>query len=246
MSNSHSPVDLDQFQLDVQLQQQPNDTSCGPTCLHSIYHFYGDDIPLDRVVREIPELENGGTLAVQLGLHALKRGYRSKVWTFNLRIFDPTWFHNGKPKEGLKEKLAFQVEHRPDEKRRTAAASYLSYLNQGGEIRFGVLSGRLIRNLLQGQFPLIVGLSSTFLYGASREIPSSNAEDDLRGDPCGHFVTLCGYDRKSRLVKVADPYRDHPVSQAGYYHVELDRLINAILLGVLTYDGNLLHIYPHH
>lgn len=63
MNKARAPIDLNQFQLDFQLQQQPNDTSCGPTCLHAIYHFFQDNIPLDRVVQEIPEMENGGTLA---------------------------------------------------------------------------------------------------------------------------------------------------------------------------------------
>ena len=244
MKNKLSSGDLDRFQLDLKLQSQPNDTSCGPTCLQSIYHFYKDPVSLDLLIKEVPELENGGTLGVQLGFHALQRGYHARLWTFNLRIFDPTWFHHGMPKSGLEDKLAYQVMHRPDEKRRTAAASYLAYLQQGGDIRFGVLNGQLIRDLLRGQFPLIVGLSSTFLYGACREMPDTNEDDDLRGDPCGHFVVLCGYDRESRLVKVADPYLDNPLSQDGYYFVKLDRLINAILLGVLTYDGNLLLIYP--
>ena len=25
---------------------QPDEVSCGPTCLHSVYRFYGDELPL--------------------------------------------------------------------------------------------------------------------------------------------------------------------------------------------------------
>ena len=43
---------------------------------------------------------------------------------------------------------------------------------------------------------------------------------------------------------VADPYRENPISGDNLYVVRMDRLINSILLGVLTYDANLLVIYP--
>jgi hypothetical protein len=64
--------------------------------------------------------------------------------------------------------------------------------------------------------------------------------DALRGVPTGHFVVLHGYDAKHRLVHVADPYGSNPLTQDHYYEVTLDRLVCAILLGVLTDDANLL------
>ncbi len=66
----------------------------------------------------------------------------------------------------------------------------------------------------------------------------------MRGTPCGHFVVLCGYDKKNRRVVVADPHRQNPLSRNNYYKVGSNRLINAIMLGVLTYDANLLIIQP--
>ena len=78
--------------LDVRILPQPTETTCGPTCLHAVYRFYNDRISLTKLVDEIPYLEEGGTLAVMLGTHALKRGYRAKIYTYNLHMFDPTWF----------------------------------------------------------------------------------------------------------------------------------------------------------
>lgn len=43
---------------------------------------------------------------------------------------------------------------------------------------------------------------------------------------------------------VADPHRENPLSHDNYYKVSSNRLINAIMLGVLTYDANLLVIQP--
>jgi hypothetical protein len=39
-------------------------------------------------------------------------------------------------------------------------------------------------------------------------------------------------------VLVADPYQDNPYSKDLYYHVPVGRLINAIMLGIVTYDAN--------
>jgi len=78
--------------LPVPLQAQPSETSCGPTCLQAVYAYYGDHLPLARLIDEIPSLETGGTLGVLLGLHALRRGYRATLYSSNLDVLDPTWF----------------------------------------------------------------------------------------------------------------------------------------------------------
>ena len=72
------------------IQAQPDDVTCGPTCLHSLYQYYKDDIPLKDVIRDVKQLKNGGTLAVMLGNHALNRGYKAIIYTYNLNVFDPT------------------------------------------------------------------------------------------------------------------------------------------------------------
>ena len=59
--------------LRVEILPQPDDNSCGPTCLHALYRYYGDELPLDQVLAEVPMLESGGTLDVLLANHALAR-----------------------------------------------------------------------------------------------------------------------------------------------------------------------------
>ena len=68
--------------------------------------------------------------------------------------------------------------------------------------------------------------------------------DDIRGVPSGHFVVLCGYDAQHREVLVADPLLSNPITGSNQYLVSIDRVICAILLGILTYDANLLIIVP--
>src|SRR5690606_33790014 len=81
-------------QLKLEVLPQPNDTTCGPTCLHAVYRYFGEDIDLGHVIDEVPPLPGGGTLAVWLANHALQRGYDATIFTYNLQLFDPSWFEN--------------------------------------------------------------------------------------------------------------------------------------------------------
>jgi len=78
--------------LRVEVSPQPTDTSCGPTCLHAVYRFFGDKISLGELVQQVPAVQGGGTLMVCLANHALRGGYQATLYTYNLRVFDPTWF----------------------------------------------------------------------------------------------------------------------------------------------------------
>jgi hypothetical protein len=55
-------------------------------------------------------------------------------------------------------------------------------------------------------------------------------------------VVLSGYRKESRRVQVADPLVPNPMAGGRYYDVDIYRLVCAIMLGILTYDGNLLII----
>ena len=228
--------------LPIRILPQPDEITCGPTCLHAIYSYYGDEIPLERVVAEVPMLEGGGTLAVLLACHALHRGYRATIYTYKLQVFDPTWLLPGGP--DLRERLRAQMALKDDAKLHTASRGYLDFLDLGGELRFEDLTTALLRRYLKRGVPILTGLSSTYLYRSAREFGPNSDYDDVRGEPAGHFVVLFGYDREERSVAVADPYKTNPVAAGQLYEVSIDRVICSILLGVLTYDANLLIIQP--
>ena len=227
--------------LHLDISTQPDDTTCGPACLHSVYDYYGDSISLYQVIKEVKSLKGGGTLAVLLGNHALKRGYRATIYTYNLHVFDPTWFTG---KVSLAEKLKAQTAIRHDEKLAFATQGYLEFLENGGKLIFEDLTLGLIRHFLKKSIPILTGLSSTYLYRSVRENPENNLDDDIAGIPTGHFVVLSGYDRDKREVLVADPYKMNPVFADHYYLVSIARLLGAVLLGILTHDANLLIIEP--
>ena len=230
--------------LQFAIANQPDDVTCGPTCLQAVYEYFGDDVPLEEIIRDVTTFDEGGTLAVMLGCHALRRGYNAVIYTFNLQVFDPTWFHDSESRVDLSERIAAQMAVKDDPKLRTASAHYLEYLSLGGIMRMEDLTTGLIRKYLKRDIPVLAGLSSTYLYQESRETAADGKSDDLRGEPAGHFVVMCGYDQVERNVLIADPYLANPISGTSHYSVDLDRAMCSILLGIVTYDANLLIIRP--
>ena len=233
--------------LTLEVLSQPSDDACGPTALHGVYRYWGDLVTLGEVVASVPRLDDGGTIAASLGAHALQRGYRATLYTYNLRIFDPTWFDSqgrSLPSERLAEKLRAQAAAKSKEKLTFVTEAFLGFLRSGGQVRFEDLNGRLIARILRAGRPILVGLSSTYLYKIKRETRREGLEDDVNGHPSGHFVVLHGYDPARRTVNLADPLGRSHAGGALHYEVTLSRLTAAILLGVLTYDGNLLVIEP--
>lgn len=230
--------------LQLKMYPQPDDTTCGPTCLHAVYRYFGDPIGFEQVLRETPRLAGGGTLAVLLALDALRRGYSARIYTYNLHLFDPTWFRPGAP--DLRGRLAEQLRHARSPKKRAASEAYLEFIEQGGEVRLEDLTPALLRRHLTERVPILTGLNATWLYRSAREREESDhlVYDDVVGEPTGHFVVVHGYDKRSRQVFVADPLGPDPGARGQRYTVRLDHLACAIMLGIVTYDANLLVIQP--
>lgn len=233
--------------LDVRIVQQPDLTTCGPTSLHAVYNYFNDNITLDQIVNEIPQFEDGGgTLAVTLGLHALKNGYEAKIYSYNINIFDPTWFKYSNVR--LIDALESRKKNKSaDFKQFLSIKEYIKFLENGGQLLFENLTTDLLKKYIGESLPILAGLSSTWLYQDSREDPLLNIDDPVTGDPSGHFVIIKGItesenNSKKMMAHIADPYFTNPIGNSHYYSIDINRLINSILLGVTSYDGNLLII----
>jgi len=229
-------------EIEIHMLRQPDDSTCGPTCLQAVYGHYGDAVPLVQVIDEVQHLPRGGTLAVMLGLHARRRGYKARIYTCNMQVFDPSWFGPHAPP--LHERLRLRLKARPRGKLATAIRAYLAFLELGGEIRLEDLNEDLVMSYLRQGVPVLTGLSATWLYGCPRERGRPLEFDDVDGEPQGHFVVLCGYEAETRVISVADPLGPNPLAPSSRYHVHVDRLICSVLLGILTYDANLLIVEP--
>lgn len=227
--------------LPVATLPQPDETTCGPTCLHALYRYWGEGESLESVIARTRRLEHGGTFAVFLACDALRKGYRASIYTYNLGVFDPTWFRRG---VNIAERLMRQREVKMDYRLQHATEGYLEFLTLGGRLRLVDLSAALLRGILRRRLPIITGLSATYLYRTAREYGPDDVADDVRGLPAGHFVVIAGYDAARRTVLVVDPYEKTPYGPSLEYWISIDRVVDAILLGIVTHDANLLIIHP--
>ncbi len=245
--------------LPIEIDPQPTETTCGPTCLAAVYRYWGSPVPLDRLATDIGQLDGGGTLAVDLACVALRRGYDATIITYNLQLFDPTWFDADRPiadVDRLASKLRAQHGAKSfrdgvDQHRlATATEAYLEFLSLGGRLCMKPLDADLIVETLSRGVPILCGLSATYLYQESRErsVESDGdtvwQPDDIEGDPQGHFVVLHGQIDSGKIVQIADPLHPNPMAPTGKYEATLTRVASAILLGIVTYDANLLAIEP--
>ena len=83
--------------------------------MHAVYRYWEYETSLQEVIDTVEPLPEGGTLAVRLAIHALKRGFRAQIFTYNLQIFDPTWFSPTSPVD-LAQRLTEQRLHKRSSK----------------------------------------------------------------------------------------------------------------------------------
>lgn len=222
--------------LDVERFEQPDDSTCGPTCLAKVYRYYGLEKSLADIIEETPRNPDGGTLAVNLAIGAIREGFRPTIYPFGLRVFDPTWRRLDGP--ALVRKLRRRRAAVRSVRLRRALAAYTEFLELGGRIRSQEPSADLLVEILRQGDPILTGLSATYLYRTPREF--EDRYDDVRGESVGHFVVVSGYDPKTDRFVVTDPFRNVPISRTGRYTVPAERLLAAILIGESTYDAVLL------
>ena len=242
---------MKKLMLPFEIESQPTDSACGATCLQAIYKFWGDNLPVISIMKDIPELESGGTLAVHLACHALARGYSATIFTYNIQMFDPSWFKSAELDLSERLRRQFELKSPASARLASATAAYLRFLELGGEIRMQPLERQLIKQHLSTNVPMLAGLSATFLYQESRErvqpadvFGITTVPDDVGGDPVGHFVVLSGYDEEEDTVLISDPVHPSPKSPDHHYWSPIDHVAAAILLGIVTFDSNLLVIKP--
>ncbi len=243
-SSNEANAMISLLHLPVKILPQPDETTCGPTCLHAVYRYWGDKEALEPIIDRTGRLEQGGTFAVFLACDALRKGYRATIYTYNLNVFDPSWF--GRREIDIAERLQRQREVKMDYRLQQATTGYIDFLKLGGRLRLIDLSRGLIERMLRRKLPILTGLSSTYLYRVKREYGPDDLPDDVRGVPSGHFVVIAGYNHATRKVLVVDPYTLNPYGGPHEYWIGIDRVLGAVLLGIVTHDANLLIIHPPH
>ena len=192
-------------------------------------------------IEQVPKLEDGGTLGVFLGTQALRKGLNVRIYSHNLQVFDPSWFYLEQAQ--IADKLEAQAKIQKDPKNAAASMAYRDFILKGGSILWQPLTPEFLYDCLNKSGPIIIGLSATYLYWSKREFGPNCEYDDIKGLPQGHFIVLSGIDLDPGKASVSDPHRNNPLAQSSSYEVDISQLINATLVGAITYDANLIHIH---
>ncbi len=238
--------------LPVPRFRQPDDVSCGPTCLAQVMASFGEEVEIPDLMARIRRNPDGGTQAVHIADLAMELGYRVRLYPFGVRVFDPSWWDllDSEIIMRLGQRASALEAAEADPAEVETVLAWRDVLRRGAHVAFKEPSPALIAGILARGRPVIVGLNATWLYRAMRERPDDNESDDLLGWPVGHFVTVSGYTGGGLHLHVRDPSEDapdhlHPEGAGrGNYPVPGDRLVHAILLGDLTRDAVLLEIWP--
>ena len=231
--------------LYLDISYQPDSTTCGPTCLHAVYRYFNDPIPLHQVIAEAKQLEGGGTLAVYLGSHALARGYKATLYTYNLRIFDPTWFLPGN--QQVADKLKRQREYKSGVAGlEVVTDAYLEFLNLGGRIGPRSPYHKPSSEVPQQVLAVANGAQAPLSTTAPANDPSETASCMMMCEVNPPAISWLSPDMTAKSVPCWWQILSNRIlwPKLRIYQVSIYRLICAIMLGVLTYDGDLLIIEP--
>lgn len=232
------------IELDIDMPDQPDDSSCGPTSLYSVYKFFGLDVTLETVIKELDGYDPAiGSYDAILGIDALKRGFDAIITPFNLNVFDWSWF--GLNMDALRIKLDRLASVGLSETVRKLASLYVEFIDRGGRIvfQYNPEQAFFTANYYTGVVPLICGLSSTWIHQSKRENPDTGEYDEY-GRMMGHYVVLGGWEWGLNPVRttVYDPYGSRTLFRSNKYILEYDQLLTAMMLGTNTHEGNLLRI----
>ncbi|MCB0413769.1 MAG: hypothetical protein KDD50_05520, partial [Bdellovibrionales bacterium] len=168
----------------IQMETQPTEVTCGPTCLSGMYRFLGTPVSIDEIIQQVTFVKGGGTLGVHLGLDALNRKFDVQICTHNLQVFDPSWF--SLEQSDIAQRLDAQTMTNKAVKTIEASFAYKDFIDEGGLIFWSELNTEFIYESLKIKGPFIAGLSATYLYWSKREFGEDCIYDDINGDPQGH------------------------------------------------------------
>lgn len=228
----------------LKMPPQPDDVSCGPTCLSAVYNFFGMPIPIEQVRKGVTMVPGGGTSAAYLGLDAMARGFATQIHVYDLNLFDPTW--SGLDAKDITAKIQERMANMNlNEYAKVMYDGYIKFLDKGGKIVMEDITPDTLKRVFDGGAPILACVSDTWLYRSMRDYTTKEnkaVDDDIKGDPEAHFIVLHGMEGNDILV--ADPYAKNPLGPDSYYRISYNKFLHALLLGVLTLDANLLIITP--
>jgi peptidase C39-like protein len=215
---------LKEYDLPIRSEIQPDDTSCGISCLKMLLAFHGISLSFDEMREIIPPLPDIGLYDSHVGKAALDLGFSVTIYSYNYTIFHPLWNHL--TRKDLIRHLSTKNKSSMTPLQEFATKSYIEFMEAGGEVLFYPLSKELLLAFFEKGLPVMVALDMCFLYD------SMVYYENTTEPRATHFVVLHGYNPENNTFRISDPWHSIPLpNNMGQFSLDADRVINAIFLG---------------
>lgn len=205
------------------VKQDVGTSVCGPVCLLNIYSYFGIKTTLDKILSDLKTDKNQVTYTPQLAQHLLKNNFQTVIVNSNPRSTTLEW--RDLPTETVIEKLKQWIENNTESEWLKLNLFLLFYLQEGGKMKTGNLSTKIIDNYLKEGYVILTAVEQSWLWG-KRKLKGKVKFDDIKGVIAGHMVTIFKEERDNYIL--SDPYPTG-LKESGVYEINKDQLLTAIL-----------------
>lgn len=183
------------MKLKVNHFQQATSNSCGLAALRMILDYYGERVTEKELKKEV-SMHSFGTFSTDLGVIALKRGYKVTSYAFHLSILGFLELPFGTK---ITEKVLKRIKVKAKDK--MTFNSWKNYLKAGGELVWDNPRISLIDNYLKKKAPCLISVNTAALG------------DYWKRWNNGHYLVVTGFEKEK--ISVLDPNQSK--GRGGYF-----------------------------
>ncbi len=209
------------MKLTIPYFPQEKNNSCGLACLRMMLAYH-DDLVTEKELSKQIDAHSFGAFSTDLGLIALKRGYKVHCKTMYLPLVDPLKI---KPNTEITLEM-LQKLHVPAKTQMTYD-SWINYLQAGGELIYDLPSQNQLNMALDQNIPVLISLTLTLIERFTKHWDA------------GHYVLISGEEDGRYLM-------NDPASQQvdGQLTLASQQLLTAWTVNAVQSSNYLMTILP--
>ncbi len=220
--------------LNVPRYRQPP-MMCGATALAEVMEYFDKKrYNIREIAKETEKTYKNIDWLFAAGISAIKRGFKSKITTVSIEIFDPSWATLNKNK--LIRKMEKRLEYLMS---LNTKDSYIvewnisplkwaiEYLRKGGELFYHPITTKLIKNFLNKKIPLITPMNENLFYGIKRTT-ENDEYDDIKGMGTGHIIVISGFKKNKFIITDSEILAERFKGVKGRVEKEFEILLNCM------------------
>ncbi len=203
--------------LPIPYFKQERKNSCGLAVLRMVFKYYDEDVTEKTFLKDI-KLRSYGTLLTDLGIIALKRGYKVTIHTLHLPLIAPLLlpFETSITENHLKK-------IQPRKTDNDTLSSFKKFIKLGGTLIWETPRIKNIEKYLIKKIPVIINYNT------------AATGDYFKNWDNGHYLVVNGFNGTS--VAVLDPDKG-----GGAYEISSEELLPAMAINARTSSGHLMII----